>query len=103
MASKPVRVHPEAEQEYLSAIGWYRERSLTAAENFQNAVNHAVGSVAASPQRWPKYFEQFRKYTLRQFPFSVIYQELMTEVVVFAIAHGHRRPGYWKSRNPGLR
>ena len=44
------------------------------------------------------YFDEFRKYTLRQFPFSVIYQELLSEIIVFAVAHGHRRPGYWRSR-----
>jgi len=38
MASKPLEFHREAEEEYLLALAWYRERSLTAAVNFENAL-----------------------------------------------------------------
>jgi plasmid stabilization system protein ParE len=98
MANKSLRLHPEAEQEYLAALDWYRDRSPTAALQFQNAVRHAGQTIQEAPHRWPIYFGNFRKYTLRQFPFSLIYQEMVSEIVVFAIAHGSRRPGYWKDR-----
>ncbi|MGB9233020.1 MAG: type II toxin-antitoxin system RelE/ParE family toxin [Terriglobales bacterium] len=99
MVNKPLRLDPEAEQEYLAALAWYRDRSPAAARQFQNAVEQAGHAIQRTPQRWPVYFGDFRKYTLHQFPFSVIYQEMITEVVVFAVAHGSRKPGYWKNRN----
>jgi plasmid stabilization system protein ParE len=98
MAGKPVRFHPEAEREYLASLAWYRDRSPIAATDFEVAVTDALVTIAGAPQRWPTYFDAFRKYTLRQFPFSIIYQDLFPEIIVFAVAHGHRRPGYWKSR-----
>ena len=98
MASKPLRFHPQAEQEYLTALAWYRERSLIAAINFESAFGQAIERVREAPQRWPIYFQDFRKYTLRQFPFSIVYQDLSSEIVVFAVAHGRRQPGYWKDR-----
>jgi plasmid stabilization system protein ParE len=98
MAHKPLRLHPEAEQEYLAALAWYRERSPTAAKQFQNAVKQAGRTIQRAPQRWPFYFGDFRRYALHQFPFSLIYREMIAEVVVFAVAHGSRRPGYWKDR-----
>ena len=98
MASKPLRFHPEAEQEYLTALAWYRERSPVASSNFEIAFGQAAENVRKNPQRWPISFGDFRKYTLHQFPFSIIYQELLTQVVVFAVAHGHRKPGYWRHR-----
>ena len=61
-----------------------------------------IENIALSPQRWPSYFDQFRKYTLRQFPFSIVYEELLSEIVVFAVAHARRRPGYWKDRAQGV-
>ncbi len=64
MASKPVRFHPEAEHEYLAALGWYADRSPTAAADFEHAVIRAVQTIEAAPQRWPTYFDQFRKYTI---------------------------------------
>jgi plasmid stabilization system protein ParE len=98
MASKPLRFHPQAEQEYLTALAWYRERSLIAAVNFESAFAQAIGRIQEAPQRWPVYVGDFRKYTLRQYPFSIVYQEFPEQVVVFAVAHGHREPGYWLDR-----
>jgi plasmid stabilization system protein ParE len=98
MASKPVRFQPDADQEYLAALRWYRDRSPVAASDFERAVTNAVKTISLAPQRWPSYFERFRRYKLRQFPFSVVYEELLSEIVVYAIAHGRRRPGYWKGR-----
>src|SRR5271165_223009 len=98
MASKPLRFHPQAEQEYLTSLGWYRDRSRIAAANFETAFVQAVERIREAPQRWPIYFREFRKYILRQFPFSIVYREFSTEVVVFAVAHGRRRPGYWRGR-----
>jgi plasmid stabilization system protein ParE len=98
MASKPLRFHPEAEEEYLASLSWYQQRSPIAATNFETAVGVALETIQKAPQRWPIYFNNFRKYVLRQFPFSVIYQEFSTEVVIFAVAHGSRRPGYWNER-----
>ena len=98
MASKPLRFHPRAEQEYLAALRWYRERSLIAATNFESAFVQAASRIREAPKRWPIYFKDFRKYTLRQFPFSIVYQDFSSEIVVFAVAHGRRQPGYWMGR-----
>jgi plasmid stabilization system protein ParE len=98
MASNPLRLHPQAEQEYLTALAWYRERSLIAAIKFESAFDQAVGKIMEAPQRWPIYVADFRKYTLRQFPFGIVYQEFSSEVVIFAVAHSRRRPGYWRDR-----
>lgn len=98
MASKPLRFHPQAEQEYLTSLRWYRERSRIAAVNFEAAFEQAVERIREAPQRWPIYFRDFRKYILRRFPFSVVYRDLSSEIVVLAVAHARRRPGYWMDR-----
>ena len=98
MASKPLRFHPQAEQEYLTSLAWYRDRSLIAAVNFESAFEQAAERIRETPQRWPIYFRDFRKYILKQFPFSIVYQDFSSEIVVFAVAHGRRRPGYWTDR-----
>ena len=98
MENKSIRFHPEAEQEYLAALGWYRERSVIAATDFESAISRAIQTVGAAPRRWPTYSSEFRRYTLHQFLFSIVYRELSSEIVVFAVAHGHRRPGYWRAR-----
>jgi hypothetical protein len=98
MASKPLRFHSQAEQEYLTALAWYRERSLIAATNFESAFDRAVTKIIEAPQRWPIYIADFRKYTLRQYPFNIVYQDFPSQIIIFAVAHGRRRPGYWRDR-----
>jgi plasmid stabilization system protein ParE len=98
MAAKPVRFHPEADEEYLSSLAWYSERSPTAALDFESEFQRAISAVAEAPERWPAYLSRCRRYVLHQFPFSIVYRILDKEVVVLAVAHGHRRPGYWRKR-----
>ena len=98
MASKPLRFHPAAEKEYLTALAWYFQRSPVAARNFEDAFALAIGTIFEAPQRWPIYFDSFWKYTLRRFPFSIVYQHFSSQIIVLAVAHGHRRPGYWMDR-----
>jgi len=98
MAVKLLQIHPAALAEFKSAVAWYRERNQTAAVNFVTEVDRAIDLVAASPGRWPSGEHGTRKFVLQRFPFAVIYREKESVVQVLAIAHGHRRPGYWKGR-----
>jgi toxin ParE1/3/4 len=79
-------------------VAWYLERNETAAVNFVAEVERAVELIAASPHRWPRGLHGTRKFVLQRFPFAIVYREREIDVQVLAIAHGHRRPGYWKGR-----
>lgn len=39
-----------------------------------------------------------RRYILRRFPYSIIYQVAAEELCILAIAHHRRNPGYWTQR-----
>ena len=79
-------------------MDWYRERSLPAAEKFELAFDQAIQRILQSPERWPIYFKRCRKYTLHQFPFSIVYQSRPSLTFVVAVAHASRRPHYWRER-----
>ena len=98
MEFKPLELHPGAEEDYLHSLAWYRERNFSAAEKFDNAFWHAIHAVEDAPERWPVYFSDFRRYTLHQFPFSLVYRVEPSRVFLLAVAHGRRRPGYWMDR-----
>src|SRR5256885_11080949 len=95
MASKPLEFHPKAEQEYLAALAWYQERSLVAAIGFESTFERAINTIREAPQRWPVYLSGCRRYILHQFPFIVVYSIFNSHITVLAVAHAHRRPGYW--------
>ena len=98
MRSKPLLFHPEAIAEAEAAREWYAERSLWAAEEFLKELERALDSLAESPNRWPLYLGQTRRIPLRRFPFFVIYRDAPDRIEIIAIAHGRRRPGYWRTR-----
>jgi hypothetical protein len=39
-----------------------------------------------------------RRFLFRRFPFSLIYFIQETSILVVAVAHGRRKPGYWNNR-----
>ena len=74
MASRSVKFHPDAEREYLTSLDWYRERSLTAALNFEEEFHRVIAKIQEAPDRWPRYFKVCKRFVLHQFPFSIVYQ-----------------------------
>ncbi len=98
MAAKPLQIHPAALEELQSAVAWYLDRSEVAAAKFVAAVDRAIASVTESPSRWPRGDHDARKFVVRRFPFAIIYRETKQSLQILAIAHGHRKPGYWKGR-----
>ena len=98
MANKRVEFHEEASFELETAFDWYLERSESAAAKFLADLNSAIANVAEAPHRWSLGSHGTQKFLLRGFPFAVIYRELPSTIQVLAVAHGHRRPGYWRNR-----
>jgi plasmid stabilization system protein ParE len=93
-----VRLHPEARAELLAARKWYQERSPLSATAFAHAVDNAVVQIAEAPTRLPLAEHGTRKFVLQRFPFNIFYRANEAEIVIVAIAHQKRRPGYWSSR-----
>jgi plasmid stabilization system protein ParE len=98
MAVKPVEFLDEASAEFESAFDWYLTRSESCAAKFADEVSHAIGMIADAPRSWPVGPYDTRKFLLHRFPFAVVYRELPSVIQVLAVAHGQRRPGYWKNR-----
>ena len=99
MSERPLfAIHPAAVEEAEAAARWYRQRSAQASAGFAEEVNSAIDKILEAPQRWPASLHGTRKFLLCRFPFAVIYRELPSTIQVLAVAHGHRRPGYWKDR-----
>jgi plasmid stabilization system protein ParE len=93
-----VDFHPDAVAEARSAWQWYAERSPHAASAFLAELDRAITLVSKGPYQWPQYVAGTRRYALRHFPFVLVYRERGDSVQIIAVAHGRRRPGYWRRR-----
>lgn len=98
MGSLPLEFHPDARLEALEAHDWYAERSPSAAEAFQDELQDARRAIQDAPNRWASFLFGTRRYILKRFPYVVVYRVATDRIEIIAVAHGRRKPGYWKNR-----
>jgi hypothetical protein len=56
------------------------------------------GLLEQYPRAWHPLGGGIRRCRLSRFPYAVIYAPEPEEILVIAIMHMHRRPGYWRDR-----
>jgi plasmid stabilization system protein ParE len=95
---KPVAYLPGARRDFDDSLDWYAERSSVAAERFSHSVDESLAKINASPEQFEIVDQRHRACMLKRFPFRIIYRIEPTRILVVALAHAKRRPGYWKSR-----
>ena len=98
-----VRFHSAARAEAEAAARWYEEREPGLGADFVTEVERVVDEILQTPATWPRCPEdsRARRLVLSRFPFSVVYVITpQRDVVVAAVAHTRRRPGYWTERLP---
>jgi hypothetical protein len=80
------------------ADDWYLSHSIDASLAFLTDLQVALENVSHAPNRWPKYLYETRRLVMQRFPFSVVCLDDPNSVIIVAVAHSKRRPGYWKDR-----
>jgi toxin ParE1/3/4 len=65
-----------------------------------NEIDAVLSRIFRFPESAPQWKERpdRRLAVLDRFPFTIPYQIIGAEIVVLALAHASRRPGYWARR-----
>lgn len=95
-----IQLHPEASAEIALEHDFYDKQRTGLGADLEEAINVALGMIAAMPnawERWPSLAE-VRVFHLERFPFSLPYWLDGERLVLLALAHAKRRPGYWHDR-----
>ncbi len=94
--------HPEALFEYAEATNYYlHEASPRVADKFVTTVESAVAALVADPTRWRVVEKpEIRRYVFSRFPFVIYYrwEPQYERVIIYAVMHCSREPGYWHDR-----
>lgn len=90
---------PEALQEFKEAAEHYAKCEADLDLRFIKRIHSAITEVVAAPQRWPLYRKDVRRCLVPPFPYAVLYRVAENEVMIVAIMHCHRKPGYWIDRD----
>ncbi|HEX6189541.1 MAG TPA: type II toxin-antitoxin system RelE/ParE family toxin [Pyrinomonadaceae bacterium] len=87
-----------ANEELSEAAKFYEAHSTGLGSDYLNEVQHAIDLVCEFPELGQAIDQRLRRVVLHRFPFSLIYSVETDGIVIMALAHQRRRPGYWKSR-----
>ena len=93
-----LELSPQAQQEVAAATAWYEEQSPGLGLEFVSELDRALSTVATTPSRWRQYphLPELQQYSLKRFPYAVIYCQQRDLIMVIAVAHLRRKPGYWR-------
>ena len=94
----PLEVHPKALSELERATAWYDRQRSSLGESFFQEITAAISRIREAPDTWPEYRRGTRRFLVHRFPFARIYTQHSTGLLVIAVMHLKRRPGYWTSR-----
>ena len=98
--TRPVRSSEPASDEFSEAVRWYEARRPGLGGEFFDEVGAILTRIEANPEIGASISAdgQTRRMLVDRFPYQVVYRLKPTEIVIVAIAHVKRRPGYWKNR-----
>lgn len=97
-----VRFHRLAVEEIDHEVDYYESRQPGLGSELEDEIDAVLDLI----QRFPKAAPQWkgradrRVALLERFPFTLPYLIAGEVVVVLALAHTSRRPGYWSKRRP---
>lgn len=93
-----VRLLEPAQAELDDAITWYAEQAPGLGDAFLIETLKTIQLIKQYPTAWHPLTPQIRRCRLRRFPYSLVYTQDGNDLLVVAVAHQHRKPGYWRTR-----
>ncbi len=95
---KRVQLLAAAERELRDAVSFYEQQAKHLGREFHAAIMSARRDIGETPERWMAIGPGVRRRLVHRFPYALIYRIEPEDVVVIAVVHLSRRPGYWTER-----
>ena len=87
-----------AQTELDDAFFYYEDQLDGLGKRFLDEIIQSVKRIQKNPTSWSPFSENTRRCLTNKFPYAIIYQIRESEILVVAIAHLQRKPGYWENR-----
>ena len=91
----------EARDEFWEAALYYEAKEPGLGVRLREEVEHVVERILADPYLWRERAGGYRRVNCPVFPYYVAYFIRADKVMIAAVAHGHRKPDFWKDRMKG--
>jgi hypothetical protein len=90
--------HPDAKEEFDGAVEFYEQSHPGLGLEFAEEIYATITRIIQYPDAWSTLSKNSRRCLVSRFPYGLIYQIKSNSLRIIAVAHLHRRPGYWKER-----
>jgi plasmid stabilization system protein ParE len=95
-----VTIIAEAEADLESAFDYYQGKRSGLGRALLDEFRIGIDRILENPQAWPKLGDVYRRYRLHRFPYGIVYRQAFetSEIIVVALMHFSRKPGFWHGR-----
>jgi toxin ParE2 len=87
-----------AELELDEAVEFYNSRQPGLGQAFAAEAQKAADLILTYPKAWQALDGDTRRCRLNRFPYGLVYTIEHELIVILAVMHLHKRPGYWRAR-----
>jgi plasmid stabilization system protein ParE len=92
------KFHPEALAEYEDAARYYGGCQRGLELRFIGCVEATIRQIVQTPERWRVFEADVRRCLTKVFPYALLYTIEVDYILIVAVMHCHREPGYWLRR-----
>jgi plasmid stabilization system protein ParE len=95
-----LRIHSLASLELTEAVRWYESKRAGLGGELLDEFSASLTRLTRRPESGNPISadQKTRRLLMTRFPYQVVYRIRSSDIVVVALAHLKRRPGYWKHR-----
>lgn len=91
-----LRVLPEARQEIMSVLEYYRAQSAHLKRMFADDLRQALQSILDEPKAWTPFGPSMRKRNLYQFKYGIVYELAPPYINVITFINLRGDPKQWR-------
>ena len=90
--------HPEALTEFEQATRYFSDIQSALGLRFVASVESAIGRILESPAAFRPFEPGVRRCLTHIFPYALLYSVESDHILILAVMHCRREPGYWRIR-----
>ena len=90
--------HPDALTEYQDATDYYAHCQDGLEQRFMESIENGILQILDGPEQWRVFEEGVRRYLTHVFPYAILYSIEPDYILIIAVMHCSREPGYWRIR-----
>lgn len=96
-----VRFLAEAERDFDEAVAYYDRQAPNLGREFALEVGNGLKRIRDRPEAWQAFGPRTKRFLLNRFPYGLVFAVFPDEIIVAAVMHLRRTPGYGASRLKG--